>query len=62
MTTLLAESDLDIIWERLAQAIDQAGAERETLFMTKLALLVASELGNRRRTEELIEAALRDLT
>ena len=62
MTILLAESDLDIIWERLAEAIDQAGPERETLFLAKLALLVASELGNGRRTEELVEAALRDLT
>ena len=62
MTFPLVESDLDIIWERLAEAIDQAGPERETLFLAKLALLVASELGNGRRTEELVEAALRDLT
>ena len=62
MTFPLVESDLDMIWERLAEAIDQAGPERETHFLAKLVLLVASELGNGRRTEELVEGALRDLT
>lgn len=54
--------DLENIWERLAEAIDRAGAEREVLFLSKLALLLANDLRNPARVNELIETALRNLT
>ena len=61
MGASLAVEDLESIWERLAQAIDQAGPEREALFLSKLAVLLADALGDRARAERLIETALEDL-
>lgn len=49
------------MWERLAEAIDRAGPEREALFLSKLAVLFADALGDRARVERLIETALEDL-
>jgi hypothetical protein len=57
----LAVEDLEAVWERLAEAIDRAGPEREALFLSKLAVLLADALGDRTRVERLIEAALEDL-
>jgi hypothetical protein len=61
MGASLAVEDLEAIWERLAEAIDLAGPERETLFLSKLAVLLADALGDRARAERLIDAALGDL-
>lgn len=61
MGASLAVEDLESIWKRLAQAIDQAGPEREALFLSKLAVLLADALGDRARAERLIETALEDL-
>jgi hypothetical protein len=61
MGASLAVEDLESIWERLAEAIDQAGPEREALFLSKLAVLLADALGDRARAERLIETALEDL-
>ena len=38
--------DLETAYETLALAIDSAGAEREALFLTRLALVLAHELGD----------------
>ena len=38
--------DLKSAYETLATAIDQAGAEREALFLTRLALVLGHELGD----------------
>jgi hypothetical protein len=57
----LAVEDLEAVWERLAEAVDRAGPEREALFLSKLAVLLADALGDRARVERLIEAALEDL-
>jgi hypothetical protein len=61
MGASLAVEELEAIWERLAEAIDRAGPEREALFLSKLAVLLADALGDRARAERLIEAALEDL-
>lgn len=61
MAAALAVEDLEAVWERLAEAIDRAGPEREALFLSKLAILLADALGDRARAERLIEAALENL-
>jgi hypothetical protein len=38
--------DLEAAYEALALAIDAAGAQREVLFLTRLALLLSHELGD----------------
>lgn len=58
----LAVEDLEAVWERLAEAIDRAGPEREALFLSKLAVLLADALGDRARVERLVDAALEDLS
>jgi hypothetical protein len=60
MAGALPVEDLELGRERLAEAIDQAGGRRE-LFLAKLALLFANELGDRGAAERLIKAALDDL-
>ena len=61
MDASLAVEDLEAVWERLAEAVDRAGPEREALFLSKLAVLLADALGDRARAERLIETALEDL-
>ena len=56
----LSTDDLEQVWEALAQAIDQAGERRE-LFLAKLALLLAHEIGDRAAVDRLIRATLEDL-
>ncbi len=60
MVEKLPVEDLERLWTRLAEAIDLAGARRET-FLAKLALLLANELGDGATAERLIKAALEDL-
>jgi hypothetical protein len=52
---------IDRLWERLADAIDAAGPDKELLFLCKLALLLGHEIGDADRVETLIAAALRDM-
>jgi hypothetical protein len=53
--------NLENLWERLAEAIDRAGREREVLFLSKLVLLLGNELQDHARVDQLIETALQDL-
>ncbi len=53
---------LEIVYERLADAIDRAGNDNETLFLTKLVLLLAQRQENAVVVAEIIEAALLDLS
>ena len=59
---MLAVAELEAVWERLAQAVDEAGPERDRLMLAKLALLFAEALGDAPRTYALIRTALEDLT
>lgn len=58
-TTPLAETEA--IYDLLAQAIDQAGADKTELFLTKLALLQAQTLGDVAALQQLVAIALSDL-
>jgi hypothetical protein len=54
-------SGLEQVYDRLATAIDQAGPEKSELFLVKLALLNAKEIGRPDLFEVHIKAALKDL-
>ena len=53
--------DIESAYETLATAIDQAGAEREALFLTRLALLLGHEHGDITAFRRAIRTALEDL-
>jgi hypothetical protein len=53
--------DLEAAYEMLAMAIDSAGAQRETLFLTRLVLLLSHELGDITAFRNAIGAALEGL-
>lgn len=57
----LSTADLEQVYDTLAEAIDSAAEGRSELFLVKLALLLARELGDRSRFESQVAAALRDL-
>ena len=59
--TTLSIPGLEQVYDALATAIDQAGAEKSELFLVKLALLNAQALGDAARFEAQIAAALKDL-
>jgi hypothetical protein len=42
----MSQAELETVYEALANAIDRAGAEKAGLFLAKLALLLAQELGD----------------
>jgi hypothetical protein len=48
-------------YEKLAEAIDAAGPEREALFLTRLALMLAHEAGDLALFEKALSTALDDL-
>ena len=50
--------DFETAYETLATAIDQAGPEREALFLTRLALVLGHELGDIAAFRKAIETAL----
>jgi hypothetical protein len=52
---------LETVYDTLAQAIDQAGPERSELFLTKLCLLLANQLGDDQLFAARVNAALADL-
>jgi hypothetical protein len=60
MTTMPFE-DLETAYETLATAIDTAGAEREALFLTRLALVLGHELGDISAFKKAIGTALEGL-
>ena len=60
MADTLTLPDLEQVYDDLAEAADRAGDRRE-LFLAKLALLLAHELGDRSRVAALIDTALADL-
>lgn len=58
----MSVSTLETVYERLAQAIDEAGREKETMLLAKLALLMAEKLDDPDTVLGLIEDAAKDLT
>ena len=57
----LGIADLEHVYDSLAEALDQAGPEKSTLFLVKLALLNANALADASLFRQQIETALRDL-
>jgi|TARA_B110000196_G_C20802748_1_gene500981 hypothetical protein len=57
----LSEEDLEKALEMLAVAIDQAGEEKEMLFMGKLCFMLANQLGDIDLLEQAIEKVNMDL-
>lgn len=53
--------ELERVYDTLASAIDQAGPDKATLFLVKLALLNANALADSQQFVRHTEAALRDL-
>ena len=53
--------DLETAYEALATAIDTAGEQREALFLTRLALLLAHELGDIAAFKRAVQTALEEL-
>lgn len=53
--------DLETVYDTLATAIDQAGQEKASLFLVKLALLNANALGHADVFQAHVQAALQDL-
>ena len=60
-TSPLSIPGLETVYDALAQAIDQAGADKTALFLVKLALLNAQALGDESVVQRHIAAALQDL-
>ena len=52
---------LEAVYDALATAIDQAGQDKATLFLVKLALLNANALADEHLFQQQITAALQDL-
>ena len=53
--------DLETVYDTLATAIDQAGQEKASLFLVKLALLNANALASAEVFQVHVQAALQDL-
>lgn len=52
---------LESAYETLATALDAVGRDKSELFLVKLALLCAREIGDARRLAALVESAQKDL-
>ena len=57
----IPSDDLEAAYEALAAAIDSAGEQREALFLTRLALLLAHELGDVAAFKRAVQTALEEL-
>ena len=60
-TNALTIPDLETVYDTLATAIDQAGQDKASLFLVKLALLNANALANADVFQAHVQAALQDL-
>ncbi len=52
--------DLEAIYDELALKVDEAG-QRSELFLAKLSLLLANQVGNKETVLALIDSAVQDL-
>lgn len=57
----LTIAGLELAYDALSSAIDQAGADKTELFLVKLALLNANALGNPQQFQQHVQVALKDL-
>lgn len=61
MAEELSTAELEMAYERLARAIDEVGQQRESEFLTKLALVLANRCGDLEKVNEAIDIAKQDL-
>jgi hypothetical protein len=61
MDKTLSVPDLEAFYDALAEGLDQATPARSELFLAKLALLLAREVGDPQALERCIGIALQDL-
>jgi hypothetical protein len=59
--TALTPDARDRLYAECARAIGEAGVERESLFLARLALLLFEQLGDEARCRAALADALRDL-
>lgn len=57
----LSVHDLEQVYDALAISMDQATPAKSELFLVKLALLAAHEIGDATRFQALAQSALQDL-
>lgn len=57
----LDTAGLETVYDQLATALDEVGAQKSELFLVKLALLAAHQLGSAPQFAELVRVARRDL-
>lgn len=57
----LSIEGLELVYDALASAIDQAGSDKAQLFLVKLALLNANALADQTLFQQQITKALQDL-
>lgn len=57
----MTPTDVERVYEALAEGVDRAGAQNSELFLAKLALLLSHELGDAARAVALIKMAEDDL-
>ncbi|MEG1039223.1 MAG: DUF2783 domain-containing protein [Pseudomonas sp.] len=57
----LSITELEHIYDQLADALDQAAEGKREIFLVKLALLSAQALGDAKQFEQLTRTALLDL-
>ena len=60
-TKTLSIDGLEMVYDALAKAIDQAGTDKTELFLVKLALLNAHALGDEHLFQQHLQSALLDL-
>lgn len=54
-------AELEVVYDALAATLNQVGTEQESLFLTKLVLLLANQVRNQAAIEQAIHTALQDL-
>ena len=59
--TALTHDARDRVYAECARAISEAGAERESLFLARLALLLFEQVGDEQRCRAALAQALDDL-
>ena len=57
----MAVTDLEQIYDALAQGLDQAGDDKHSLYLTKLALILSAKLNIKDVVLQAINDALKDL-
>ncbi|GAC1309880.1 MAG: hypothetical protein NVSMB10_17240 [Steroidobacteraceae bacterium] len=57
----MTTAQLELVYDLIANAVDEAGKDKAQLFLAKLAFGLASRLGDSAAVAEVVGAALRDL-